>query len=136
MIFPLFFCSSMTSLQASSLLNLTHLLVYLYISHLCACLFTVHYQKNGGKCGVCGDNYKDKEPRPHEAGGMYGNGIVSKRYIAGQVRSEDNDTYVIITCGCVVFIVISDGFNCVLGIKMADVSSVISYNFSTPIIIL
>ncbi|XP_050735572.1 uncharacterized protein LOC127008070 [Eriocheir sinensis] len=47
--------------------------------------FVVHYQKNGGKCGVCGDDYRHPEPRDHEAGGAYGNGIVTKRYVAGQV---------------------------------------------------
>ena len=46
----------------------------------------VQYQKNKGKCGVCGDNWADKQPRPHEAGGLYGNGIVAKRYVMGQVK--------------------------------------------------
>ncbi|XP_063868498.1 uncharacterized protein LOC135104810 [Scylla paramamosain] len=47
--------------------------------------FAIHYGKNNGKCGVCGDDYRDKVPRDHEAGGTYGNGIVTKRYISGQV---------------------------------------------------
>ncbi|KAK7084655.1 hypothetical protein SK128_024301 [Halocaridina rubra] len=47
--------------------------------------FVVHYQKNGGKCGVCGDNYQDEVPRDHEAGGLYGNAIITKRYVTGQV---------------------------------------------------
>ncbi|XP_063609455.1 uncharacterized protein LOC134783472 [Penaeus indicus] len=47
--------------------------------------FVVQYQKNDGKCGVCGDNWADKVPRDHEAGGLFGNGIVGRRYVAGQV---------------------------------------------------
>ncbi|XP_068209499.1 uncharacterized protein [Palaemon carinicauda] len=47
--------------------------------------YVVHYQKNGGKCGVCGDNYVDQVPRDHEAGGSYGNGIIARRYVVGQV---------------------------------------------------
>ena len=46
---------------------------------------TVQYDKNGGKCGVCGDNYADEQPRPHEAGGKFGLGIIGKRYVMGQV---------------------------------------------------
>ncbi|XP_066988123.1 uncharacterized protein [Macrobrachium rosenbergii] len=46
--------------------------------------FVVHYQKNGGKCGVCGDNFKDEVPRDHEAGGLFANGIISRRYVVGQ----------------------------------------------------
>lgn len=47
--------------------------------------FVVHYQKNKGQCGVCGDDYREKVPRSHEAGGLFGNGIISKRYVSGQV---------------------------------------------------
>lgn len=47
--------------------------------------FVVQYQKNGGKCGVCGDNYQDKVPRDHEAGGYFANGIITRRYVTGQV---------------------------------------------------
>merc|ERR1711962_173814 len=46
--------------------------------------FVVQYQKNDGKCGVCGDDYKEKVPRRHEAGGEFGNGIISRRYTMGQ----------------------------------------------------
>ena len=49
---------------------------------------TVHYQKNDGKCGVCGDNWKDTEPRQHEAGGLYGNGFVVQDYQMGQVGNR------------------------------------------------
>ncbi|XP_071533383.1 uncharacterized protein [Panulirus ornatus] len=47
--------------------------------------FVVHYQKNEGKCGVCGDDFRETVPRSHEAGGEFANGIIGKRYIAGQV---------------------------------------------------
>ncbi|KOB74812.1 putative chitin binding domain protein [Operophtera brumata] len=39
---------------------------------------------NEGKCGVCGDAHHVSEPRPHEAGGMYGKGIVTRHYSVGQ----------------------------------------------------
>lgn len=39
---------------------------------------------NGGKCGVCGDNYADPEPRDHEAGGKYGTGTIVAHYKRGQ----------------------------------------------------
>lgn len=38
---------------------------------------------NGGKCGICGDNYADPVPRANEDGGIYGSGIVAKSYAAG-----------------------------------------------------
>lgn len=40
--------------------------------------------KNGWKCGVCGDNHDKKQPRLHEGGGKYGNGIIGRRYAMGQ----------------------------------------------------
>lgn len=43
------------------------------------------WEQNGGKCGVCGDAYHLESPRPHEAGGEYAKGIISKFYAAGQV---------------------------------------------------
>lgn len=43
------------------------------------------WERNGGKCGVCGDGYHLQSPRPHEAGGIYARGITSKHYVAGQV---------------------------------------------------
>lgn len=41
---------------------------------------------NGGKCGICGDAYHLKQPRPHETGGEFGRGIISRHYFSGQVR--------------------------------------------------
>lgn len=48
-------------------------------------LFSVQWLQNGGKCGICGDPYNLESPRPHEAGGEYGRGIISRHYFAGQV---------------------------------------------------
>ncbi|XP_022311412.2 uncharacterized protein LOC111116715 [Crassostrea virginica] len=36
-----------------------------------------------GKCGVCGDPYQG--PRDNEAGGRYAKGIISRRYVEGQL---------------------------------------------------
>lgn len=41
---------------------------------------------NGYKCGICGDNYADPEPRDYEAGGKLALGIVVRRYSKGQVH--------------------------------------------------
>ncbi|XP_072045962.1 uncharacterized protein [Amphiura filiformis] len=45
----------------------------------------VQWGSNGGKCGVCGDNWADAEPREHEDGGRYDTEIISRTYFAGQV---------------------------------------------------
>lgn len=45
----------------------------------------VQWEQNDGNCGVCGDAYHLRWPRPHEAGGEYGKGIISRRYASGQV---------------------------------------------------
>ena len=38
---------------------------------------------NGGKCGLCGDNYKD-EIKQHEAPyGKFANGIITRQYLQG-----------------------------------------------------
>lgn len=43
------------------------------------------WEQNKGKCGICGDAYHMPSPRPHEAGGEYARGILTKFYAAGQV---------------------------------------------------
>ncbi|XP_076039285.1 uncharacterized protein LOC143024375 [Oratosquilla oratoria] len=53
--------------------------------------FVVQYKLNKGKCGVCGDDFRETVPRSHEAGGVYANGIISKRYVAGQVIDIHSD---------------------------------------------
>ncbi|KAJ8674245.1 hypothetical protein QAD02_005507 [Eretmocerus hayati] len=35
-------------------------------------------------CGVCGDSYNTIQPRPNENGGLYGTGIIVRRYRRGQ----------------------------------------------------
>lgn len=51
-------------------------------------LTVVMWEQNRGQCGVCGDAYHLDSPRPHEAGGLYAKGIISKFYAAGQVRGN------------------------------------------------
>ncbi|KAG6462216.1 uncharacterized protein LOC115451507 isoform X2 [Manduca sexta] len=46
--------------------------------------YAVQWEQNEGKCGVCGDAHHLSEPRPHEAGGMYAKGIVTRHYSVGQ----------------------------------------------------
>lgn len=43
----------------------------------------VQYEQNGGKCGLCGDNYAGRHE--NEAGGKYANGIVVRTFQPGQV---------------------------------------------------
>lgn len=42
--------------------------------------FTRQWNKNGGKCGVCGDAWDSPKPRPHELGGRFGKGVIVRRY--------------------------------------------------------
>lgn len=44
----------------------------------------MQWEQNGGKCGICGDPYQLEEPRPHEAGGLYAKGIITRHYAVGQ----------------------------------------------------
>ncbi|KAL1495082.1 hypothetical protein ABEB36_010556 [Hypothenemus hampei] len=46
--------------------------------------FTVQWEQNNGKCGLCGDPYHISEPRPHEAGGLFAKGIITRHYSVGQ----------------------------------------------------
>ncbi|GBL98539.1 hypothetical protein AVEN_111649-1 [Araneus ventricosus] len=45
----------------------------------------IQWQRNGGKCGICGDPYNMPHPRDNEAGGKYGEGIISGHYLPGQI---------------------------------------------------
>lgn len=49
--------------------------------------FNVQWGQNGGKCGLCGDNYADARPRSHELGGRFGQGVIVKTYRQGQAIS-------------------------------------------------
>lgn len=42
--------------------------------------FSRQWNKNGGKCGVCGDAWDAPSPRPHEIGGRFGKGVIVRRY--------------------------------------------------------
>ncbi|XP_047110088.1 uncharacterized protein LOC124784833 [Schistocerca piceifrons] len=46
--------------------------------------FTVQWQQYNGSCGLCGDSFGEPKPRPHEAGGLYGKGVISRNYVTGQ----------------------------------------------------
>lgn len=41
------------------------------------------WQRNGGKCGECGDAWDLPEPRPHEYGGHWGKGQIVRSYLPG-----------------------------------------------------
>ncbi|KAI8114759.1 hypothetical protein FF38_04444 [Lucilia cuprina] len=45
--------------------------------------FTRQWKRNEGKCGVCGDAWDMPEPRPHEHGGQWGQGVIVRRYAPG-----------------------------------------------------
>jgi hypothetical protein len=47
--------------------------------------FDVQFGKNGGNCGLCGDNFNQGMPRDHEFGGTFGQGVVMKAYVSGSV---------------------------------------------------
>ncbi|KAH0954937.1 hypothetical protein HN011_012323 [Eciton burchellii] len=57
-----------------------------YNDHECYCGgFTRQWQRNKGKCGICGDPWDSPIPRAHEMGGKYGNGVIVRRYKTGSV---------------------------------------------------
>ena len=45
---------------------------------------SVQWVQNEGRCGICGDPHHLEQPRPHEAGGEYANGIIVRHYSVGQ----------------------------------------------------
>ncbi|PBC33820.1 hypothetical protein APICC_03207 [Apis cerana cerana] len=45
----------------------------------------IQYGQNAGRCGECGDDYAIPRPRPNENGGLYGTGVIVKRYKTNQV---------------------------------------------------
>ncbi|XP_071522308.1 uncharacterized protein [Panulirus ornatus] len=47
--------------------------------------FKRQWVQNRGRCGVCGDPWDLPRPRPHEAGGTWGTGVISRVYREGQV---------------------------------------------------
>ena len=49
------------------------------------------FNKNAGRCGICGDAYDDPSPQTHETGGEFGNRIISKTYVMGSVIGLEID---------------------------------------------
>lgn len=41
--------------------------------------YQIQHQKNGGKCGECGDDYSKPRPRPNENGGIHGSGVIVQK---------------------------------------------------------
>lgn len=66
-------------------ISLFYVIILLLLLLYCCCL--VQWVQNKGQCGVCGDAYHLKEPRPHEAGGEYAKGTIVRHYTVGQVIS-------------------------------------------------
>lgn len=50
---------------------------------VCVSILQVQYQRNGGKCGVCGDPWDG--PWENEPGGKYALGIIVRKYGVGDV---------------------------------------------------
>ena len=46
--------------------------------------FGRQWEKNGGKCGICGDPWDAPVPRDGESGGRFGRGVIVRSYIIGQ----------------------------------------------------
>ncbi|XP_049782471.1 uncharacterized protein LOC126184141 [Schistocerca cancellata] len=42
--------------------------------------FQAQWQKNGGRCGECGDDYSLERPRPQENGGEFGLAVIAATY--------------------------------------------------------
>ena len=71
-----------------------HILLHQHSVHQCAHLghhvIQVQHKQNGGRCGICGNNFADPTPRSYEAGGKYGNGIIVRTYTQGQVSTSSS----------------------------------------------
>ena len=46
--------------------------------------FGRQWERNGGRCGVCGDAWDLPAPRPGERGGKWGRGVITRTYTMGQ----------------------------------------------------
>lgn len=47
----------------------------------------VQWNQNGGRCGFCGDSFSAPQPRDHELGGTFGQGVIVKTYSEGAAIS-------------------------------------------------
>ncbi|KAK8783831.1 hypothetical protein V5799_009809 [Amblyomma americanum] len=45
----------------------------------------VQWEDNGGKCGVCGDNYALPRPRRHETGNVFARNVTVRHYAPGSL---------------------------------------------------
>lgn len=54
-----------------------------YNDHELYCGGFTRQQRNGGKCGECGDAWDAPQPRANEYGGRYGQGVVVRKYNPG-----------------------------------------------------
>lgn len=54
-----------------------------YNDHELYCGGFTRQQRNGGKCGECGDAWDAPEPRANEYGGRFGQGVVVRKYNPG-----------------------------------------------------
>lgn len=54
-----------------------------YNDHELYCGGFTRQQRNGGKCGECGDPWDVPQPRANEHGGRYGQGVVVRKYNPG-----------------------------------------------------
>lgn len=54
-----------------------------YNDHELYCGGFTRQQRNGGKCGECGDAWDLPQPRPNEFGGRWGQGVVVRKYNPG-----------------------------------------------------
>ena len=50
----------------------------------------MQYNSNGGRCGVCGDDWSDPRPRSNELGGLYGEGFIVQNYTKNSVSGNFN----------------------------------------------
>lgn len=48
-------------------------------------IFQTHWNTNGGRCGFCGDDYRQQTPRAHEHGGTFGQGVIVNSYSSGGI---------------------------------------------------
>ena len=68
------------------------------------------WDKWRGRCGTCGDDYGLEVPRPHELGGRFGSGRISRNYTQGQVQYSilqcSTVQYNTLLCSTILFIMV------------------------------
>lgn len=61
-----------------------------YDDHCHVTNFQHLHDRMAGRCGICGDPW-DQDPRAHEAGGVFANGIIVREYRPGQAIDIEVD---------------------------------------------